>query len=52
MMGFRIRLRVKKKKKEKSKTPEETIMLKASQIAGITNDFKMDIVNKRVPWQP
>ena len=51
-MGFRIRLRVKKKKKKKRKTPEGTITLKASQIAGITNDFKMNIINKRVPWQP
>ena len=56
MMRFRIRLRAKKKQKQKqrkkSQTREETIMLKANQIAGITNDFKMDIINKRVPWQP
>ena len=55
-MRFRIRLRAKKKNKQKqrkkSQTREETIMLKANQIAGITNDFKMDIINKRVPWQP
>ena len=42
----------KKKKEKKSKTLEETIMLKANQIAGTTNDFKMDIINKRVPRQP
>ena len=42
-----------KKKEKKSKTLEETIMmLKANQIAGTTNDFKMDTINKRVPRQP
>ena len=51
-MRFRIRLKAKKKKEKKSKTLEETIMLKANQIAGTTNDFKMDIINKRVPRQP